>query len=60
MKALAKKLEINFKVLECPSDAYTSIVKEALTSAHNAPVTVFSDDTDVLCLLVHHVAKISV
>eukprot|EP00794_Sanderia_malayensis_P008462 gene8462-9369_t len=57
VKALSKKLETNFKVLECPSDADTSIVKEALTAARNAPVTVFSDDTDVLCLLVHHVAK---
>ena len=57
VKHLAKYLQCNFKVIECPSDADTSIVKEALTMAKNSSVTVLSDDTDVLCLLIHHVAK---
>ena len=55
---LAKYLvKCNFKVIECPSDADTSIVKETLNIAKDSPVTVFSDDTDILCLLIHHVAE---
>ena len=51
--ALATKLELDrFEVL-CPCDADTTIV--ALDSANGTPATVYSDDTDVLCLLVHHV-----
>ena len=45
-----------FKVIERPSDADTTIVKEALMFAKESAVTIFSDDTDILCLLVHHVA----
>ena len=59
VKSLAKKLKPTFKVIECPSDADTTIVKEALAVALDAPVTVFSDDTDILCLLVHHANKMS-
>ena len=54
---LASHLKSSFKVIECPSDADTSIVKEALTMAKNSMVTVLSDDTDVLSFLVHHVSK---
>ena len=54
---LAAHLRSTFKVIECPSDADTSIVKEALIIAKNSIVTVFSDDTDVLCLLAHHAFK---
>ena len=54
--ALATKLELDgFEVVLCPCDADTTIVKVALDSANGTPVTVYSDDTDVLCLLVHHV-----
>lgn len=56
VKALAKYLMDKFKVIECPSDADTTIVKEALMVAKESAVTIFSDDTDILCLLVHHVA----
>ena len=57
--ALSKKLELDgFKVVLCPSDADTTIVKVALDFADGTPVTVYSDDTDVLCLLVHH-AKVA-
>ena len=59
VKSLAKKLKPTFKVIECPSDADATIVKEALAVALDAPVTVFSDDTDILCLLVHHANKMS-
>ena len=57
MKVLASHLEANFKIVQCPSDADTSIVKEAMEAAEHSDVTVFSDDTDVLCLLVHHIEK---
>lgn len=54
---LANHLAMKLKVVQCPSDADTSIVKEALTDSQNSEVAVFSDDTDVLYLLVHHVAN---
>ena len=57
VKALASHLKDEFKVIECPSDADTSIIKESLTVAKRSPVTIFSDDTDILCLLIHHVAR---
>ncbi|KAG1667386.1 hypothetical protein GQR58_018489 [Nymphon striatum] len=51
--ALASKLKsCGFEVVLCPSDADTTIVKVALNLS--TPATVYSDDTDVLCLLVHH------
>ena len=56
VKALASHLKDEFKVIECPSDADTSIIKESLTVAKRSPVTIFSDDADILCLLIHHVA----
>ena len=49
--------ERNFKVVECPSDADTSIVKEALRVAKTSSVVIYTDDTDILCLLLHHMAK---
>jgi hypothetical protein len=57
VKALAINLKNKFKVIECPSDADTSIVKESLMVAKASPVTIYSDDTDILCLLIHHVAN---
>ena len=51
---LATKLEeIGIKVICCPCDADTIIVKTAL-ECQSKPVTVFSDDTDILCILLHH------
>ena len=44
-----------FEVVLCPCDADTTIVKVALDAANGTPVTVYSDDTDLLCLLVPHV-----
>ena len=40
------------RVVQCPSDADTTIVKTAVNRSES--VTVYSDDTDVLCLLIHH------
>ena len=34
-----------------------SIVKETMEAEEHSDVTVFSDDSDVLCLLVHHIEK---
>lgn len=39
-------------VVQCPSSADTTIVKVAIDDEEN--VMVYSDDTDVLCLLLHH------
>ena len=55
VKFLARRLRIlELQVIECPSDADTTIVKVAVETAKETPVNVFSDDTDVLCLLLHH------
>ena len=54
VKALGRHLETNFKIVQYPSDADTSVVKETMEGAEHSDITVFSDDTDVLCLLVHH------
>ena len=52
--ALTAKLEANgVKVFLCPSNADTAIAKVAL-EYENRPVTIFVDDTDVLCLLLHN------
>ena len=52
---LAAILESNgFKVVLCSSDADTTIVKTAL-EVERGPVTILADDTDILCLLLHHV-----
>ena len=51
---LAAKREANgFKVVLCPSDADTTIFKAAL-EYENWPVTIFADDTYILCLLLYH------
>ena len=53
--ALARKLELaGFKVVLCPNDADTTLIKVVLNSNSVIPATVYSGDTDVLCLLVHH------
>ena len=56
IKALAAKLELQgFRIVQFPSDAEdTTIVKVALQATHDKPVTVYSNDTDVLCLMIHH------
>ena len=38
-------------------DADTTIIKAALTVAKDSPVNVFADDTDILSLLIHHMAN---
>ena len=40
-------------------DADTTIIKTALTVAKGSPVNVFADDTDILSLLIHHMANSS-
>ena len=51
---LACKLELHdFKAVLCPSDADTTILKTCL-QFQEKPVTVLADDTDILCLLLHH------
>ena len=55
VKLLATSLKtFGFQVVECPSDADTTIVKVAIQMARVQDVIVYSDDTDVLSLLVHH------
>ena len=52
---LAEALELNgFETVLCPSDADTTIVRTALESRGDQ-VTILADDTDILCLLLHHV-----
>ena len=46
----------SFKVVTCERDADTTIVKEAL-NADGSAVTVISDDTDVFCILLHHMCE---
>ena len=54
VNSLARKLELHgFKAVLCPSDADTTIVKTCL-QFQDKPVTVLADDTDILCLLLHH------
>ena len=38
----------------CHSDADTKIVKLSLNFSKTGPVTIFADDSDILCLLLHH------
>ena len=52
---LAETLELNrFETVLWPSDAGTSIVRTALETP-SEQVTIFADDTDILCLLLHHI-----
>ena len=52
--ALAPKLEASgITVVLYPSDAGTTIVKVAL-EYENRLVTIFADDTDILCLVLNH------
>jgi 5'-3' exonuclease len=56
VKLLAERLEVNgIEVVRCPSDADTTIVKVAMRYDPGTLVVIFSDDTDILCLLLHHV-----
>ena len=51
---LVCKLELHgFKTALCPSDADTTIVK-TYSQFQDKPVTALADDTDILCLLLHH------
>ena len=58
IKILSKKLEaVGIEVIIANGDADTTIVKSALSASKdrkNQIVTIVSDDTDVLCLLLHH------
>ena len=49
--------EAGFEVINCPADADTTIVKVSLDQKE--AVNVYSDDTDILCLLLHHFDKSS-
>ena len=49
-------VENGFKVVTCERDADTTIVKEALNTDGSA-VTVIADDTDMFCLLLHHMCE---
>ena len=52
VKCLSEKLEeAGLTDVQFPSDADTTIAKVAVN--HEEPVTVYSDHTDVLCLLLH-------
>ena len=54
VNSLARKLELHgFKAVLCPSDADATIVKTCL-QFQDKPVTVLADDTNILCLLLHH------
>ena len=54
VNTLAAKLEgSSVKPVLCSSDADTTIVKTELQHG-NKPVAVFSDGTDILCYLLHH------
>ena len=54
VNSFARKLELHgFKAVLCQSDADTTIVKTCL-QFQDKPVTVLADDTDILCLLLHH------
>jgi hypothetical protein len=58
-KSFIRILEVKLRergltVYLCHSDADTTIVKVALNLSETGPVTVFADDTDILCLLLHH------
>ena len=53
--SLALKLELHgFKAVLCTSDVDTTIVKTCL-QFQDKPVIVLADDTDILCLLLHHI-----
>ena len=52
---LAEALEFDgFKTALCLSDADKTIVRTALETP-SVQVTILADDTDILCLLLHHV-----
>ena len=56
VETFAEKLRAGrFNVVQCPMDANTKTVKTALTVAQDSSVTVFSDYTDIITLLVYHV-----
>ena len=51
---LALKLELHgFKAVLCPSDADIKIIKTCL-QFQDKPITVLAADTNILCLLLHH------
>ena len=55
VKQLGSKLELlGFDIIQSPSDADTTIVKVALNSNDDKAVTIYSDDTDILCWLIYH------
>ena len=52
---MGSKLELlGFDIIQSPSDADTTIVKVALNSNDDKAVTIYSDDTDILCWLIYH------
>ena len=61
VKCLGKELEkSSIEVSHAPHDADTTLVKTAFQDRQeDHPVIVLSDDTDVLCLLLHHCQETS-
>ena len=56
VETFAEKLRADgFNVVQCPIDANTKTIKTALIVAQDSSVTVFSDYTDIITLLVYHV-----
>ena len=54
VNSLSCKLELHgFKTVLCPSDVDATIVKTCL-QFQDKPVTILADDTNILCLLLHH------
>ena len=55
VRFLGTKVELlGFDIIQCQSHADTTIVKVPLNSDDDKPVTIYSDDTDILCLLIYH------
>ena len=44
-----------FNIMQCPAD--TAIIKTALTIAKESLVNVFTDDTNIFSLLIHHITN---
>ena len=47
------------RVVVAADDADTLIVKQALVEARNGDVEVRAEDTDVLCMIIHHLTLTS-
>ena len=60
IKLLKEKMLTNgIRVVVAADDADTLIVKQALVEARNGDVEVRAEDTDVLCMIIHHLTLTS-